>query len=446
MQYKCVIFLACCFFTQAFANTYRTSSIAEANNLLNTQVKPGDTVVLKTGVYTDAVLAFHAIGEKQQPVVFCAEKRGSVVFNGNSSLSFSGEYLVVDGFVWKEGGRQLGTKSVIEFKTSSQKLARFSTVQHCTIDDYNIENLGADNKWISVYGYADTIRNCLLKDKRNLGATLTVWLVDGAAAAHMIESNYFLNRWNGPNADNGLESVRIGDSKTSMTNAYCTVQYNLFEACDGEIEIISNKSCYNKYIGNTFYGNDGGLTLRHGNYCLVEGNFFIGNGKSLSYGVRVIGEGHVVKMNYLEGLKGAGRQKFRAPLNVLAGVPSSPLNGYFQVKGALLESNIVLDCEGPAIRFGAGKTEAVLPPVQVVVNKNQVIFLRGTNTGVVEYLLPGTEVVYTNNTYTQADAEEKGWLRMRWKLEEAKSSALRSMEQAGYRLLSPGQVGPAYTN
>lgn len=444
MNRKHTLFLALFFSSQVFAHTYRVNSVVEANKILNQEVKPGDSVILKAGFYTDAVIFFHASGEKQMPIVFCSEARGEVIFNGNSTLSFSGEYLVVDGFVWKDGGKYLGAKSVVEFKTSVQRVANFSTLQHCTIDDYNIDNLSADNKWVSLYGRGDTVRNCLLKNKRNLGATLTVWLIDGQPAEHLIEYNYFFNRWNGPNADNGLESIRIGDSKTSMTNAYCTVQFNRFEACDGEIEIISNKSCYNKYIGNTFYGNDGGLTLRHGNNCLVEGNFFIGNNKPLSYGIRVIGEGHQVKTNYMEGLKGAGKQKFRAPLNVLAGVPNSPLNGYFQVKGALLENNFILDCEGPAIRFGAGKTESTLPPVQVLVNGNQVVMLKGSNTGVTEYLISGTEVQYVNNMYAQADSEENGWIKMKWKLGEAKFEILKRMQEAGYKIVAPESVGPIY--
>jgi poly(beta-D-mannuronate) lyase len=82
------------------------------------------------------------------------------------------------------------------------------------------------------------------------------------------------------------------------------VERNLFEECNGETEIISSKSCGNTYRYNTFRKCQGTLTLRHGNRCLVEGNFFFGEGVSSTGGIRVIGEDHRMQNNYLTGLKG----------------------------------------------------------------------------------------------------------------------------------------------
>ena len=64
-------------------------------------------------------------------------------------------------------------------------------------------------------------------------------------------------------------------------------------------EIISNKSCKNTYSDNGFYECKGTLTLRHGNDCLVTGNYFIGNNISQTGGVRIIGENHVVEITDL---------------------------------------------------------------------------------------------------------------------------------------------------
>jgi len=60
-----------------------------------------------------------------------------------------------------------------------------------------------------------------------------------------------------------------------MRNSRAVVESNLFDRCDGELEIISSKSCENVYRHNTFLDCAGMLTLRHGNRCTVEGNFFI---------------------------------------------------------------------------------------------------------------------------------------------------------------------------
>ena len=57
-----------------------------------------------------------------------------------------------------------------------------------------------------------------------------------------------------------------------MKSAKCVVAENLFENCDGEIELISNKSCDNVYLRNTIVGCAGALTLRHGNGYVVREN------------------------------------------------------------------------------------------------------------------------------------------------------------------------------
>ena len=91
---------------------------------------------------------------------------------------------------------------------------------------------------------------------------------------HKIDHNYF-----GPRSilgSNGGETLRIGTSHHSRTNSFTVVENNYFDRCDGELEIISNKSGKNKFLNNTFYESRGTLTMRHGNNNLVEGNVFFG--------------------------------------------------------------------------------------------------------------------------------------------------------------------------
>lgn len=332
---------------------------------------PGDTIVLKNGIYQHAVLRFHAAASTQQkPVVFMAEKNGEVFLEGNSFLAFSGEGVQVTGFYFRNGGRNLPTSHVVAFRTS-KGVANRSTLSFCTINNYNDANISeGENKWVSLYGQYNTVSHCVFKRKVNRGTTLVVWLENNKPAHHVITQNQFLERKNDGKFDNGLESIRIGDSQTSFTDAFCEVSYNLFEECDGEIEIISNKSGRNFYHHNRFINNDGGLTLRHGNHCRVENNYFDGQFKSGSYGVRVIGEGHEVRHNIFTRLQG-GTNVFRTPLNVVNGVENSPLNGYFQVKDAVAEHNIFWLNEAPAVRIGAAsRTEAVLPPLRFSLAKN----------------------------------------------------------------------------
>jgi len=347
------------------ASKHIVASTAEANSWLN-EAKANDTIVMKDGIYTNAVIKF-----TNNNIVFMAAHAGKVSFEGNSTLSFAGSNNIIDGFVWQNGGKELGTKSIIEFKNGDAK-ANHSIMQNCAFIGYNNADLNVDNKWISLYGEYNSFIKCLLQDKFNLGATLVVWLPEEKPAHHTIAYNYFLNRQNGPNADNGLESIRIGDSKTSMTNAHCTVAFNRFEQCDGEIEIISNKSCHNSYLHNTFYNNNGGLTLRHGNDCLVDGNFFNGEFKKRSYGVRFIGQGHVAVNNYFFQLAGAAGEPFRAPVTIVNGLVNTPINGYFQVRRAVVADNIFVNCIAPYIRVGAfSKREGmILAPDTVTISRN----------------------------------------------------------------------------
>lgn len=352
--------------TNVFATDHLATTVSEAIDLLK-KAKAGDRILLKNGTYKNEKISFqNSNGTKAQQVIFAAETPGKVFFEGNSTLSFSGKYITVTGFTFRMGGEDLETQSVIELKGS------YTTVSDCAIVSYNNKQKNIDNKWVSIFGDNNTVTRCLFKDKDNLGATLTVWLTPGKEARHTISHNYFNGRQNGPNEGNGLESIRIGDSKTSFENAHCVVALNLFEKCDGEIEIISNKSCHNSYLHNSFVNSDGGLTLRHGNDCLVDGNFFDGKDKPKSYGVRLIGEGHVAINNYFYSLNGAPNDNFRAPVSLVTGVVNTPINGYFQVRRAVVADNIFVNSATPHIRMGAtpNREGAILAPDTVSIENN----------------------------------------------------------------------------
>ena len=167
-----------------------------------------------------------------------------------------------------------------------------------------------------------------------------------------------------------VKTIRVGDSKTSMMKAACVVERNVFEKCNGEAECISNKSCGNLYRENTFLEVQGTLTLRHGNGCVVEGNVFLGNNVNGTGGIRIIGEDHQVRGNYLEKL---GGDKARAGICFMMGIPDSPLNRYFQVKRARVENNVLVGCKQS---FFIGLTDdknGILPPVESVIRGNTII-------------------------------------------------------------------------
>ncbi|HYF37741.1 MAG TPA: polysaccharide lyase 6 family protein, partial [Prosthecobacter sp.] len=205
--------------------------------------QPGDTIVLSEGRWTDLVLKFKGAGTKDAPITLKAAVPGRTEITGRSQLKIGGEYLVVEGLHIHNPDPEAGDP--VEFRIDSKMLARNCRLTHCAItQDAEVKPV-KESRWVGIYGGHNRIDHCLMQGKTNKGTTLVVWLGEGQEAAHTIENNYF-----GPReklGKNGGETIRIGDSQTSMRTAGCVIQRNLFETCNGEAECISNKSCGNLY-------------------------------------------------------------------------------------------------------------------------------------------------------------------------------------------------------
>lgn len=355
------------FGTLSYGTEFFVTNATELNTAINS-AKPGDVIILKNGTWNNIVINFLNNGTENNPIILRAETQGQVIINGKSNLKIGGNYLIVDGLAFKDGYCSPGT-SVIEFRASSSILSNYCRLTNTSIVDYNPNSDSIDYKWISLYGTHNRVDHCYLKGKKHMGTALVVWLPSDAnnhkPNYHLIDSNYFAYR---PVLyDNGGEIIRVGDSGTSLRDSYTTVEYNYFEECNGEIEIISNKSCENIYRYNTFKDCQGTLTLRHGNRCTVEGNFFFCGRKKDSGGVRIIGEDHKVINNYIQDADG---NSMKSAITIINGVPNSPLNRYFQVKRAVVAFNTVVNSRVP-LNIGAGKSsELTLPPLDCIVANN----------------------------------------------------------------------------
>ncbi len=325
--------------------------------------KPGETILLADGTWADTDLAFEAHGAEGKPVTVRAATTGKVILTGQSRLRFAGEWIAVEGLLYRDCQT---TKDLIDFRLTAGNHARHSRLSHCAVVDCSPLNGEVVTRWISIYGSGNEVSRCYVEGKRNSGPSMVVWL-NGEPNRHVIRRNRFGPR--PPLGRNGGETIRVGDSSTSMQDSRTLVTANWFDRCDGETEVISNKSCGNEYRGNLFESCQGTLTLRHGNRCQVEGNIFLGHGVKNTGGIRVIGEDHVVDGNYLEGLRGTG---FRAAVAVINGLPNSPLNGYYQVKHARVRNNTMVDCtEGVRVGINGGNSKLVLAPLDILVEGNR---------------------------------------------------------------------------
>lgn len=338
--------------------TYTISSAAELSQL---NLMPGDKVIMKSGEWKSQFIHFKGKGTAEKPITLTAETKGSVLLTGNSNLKIDGEWLVVDGLSFKNGF-SLKDDVVVFTKTTTN-----SRLTNTSIENYNPVDKTLDYKWVSLYGHHNRVDHCSITGKNHQGTTLVVWL-DDKPNYHQIDHNYF-----GPRPElgaNGGETIRIGTSAFSMNDSYATVQNNIFDKCDGEVEIISIKSGFNKILNNLFYECAGTVTFRHGNNSEVSNNYFIANNVTNSGGVRIIGENQKVYGNYL--YKVAGRT-LRSAISVMNAYEKPALNDYWQVKNADIQNNIIVGAR-EAFVLGSGKdNDRTLAPDGVNLSNNYII-------------------------------------------------------------------------
>ncbi|MCE2392440.1 MAG: polysaccharide lyase 6 family protein [Proteobacteria bacterium] len=314
------------------------------------RARPGDTIVLANGVWNDFEIVLDAKGTAERPITLTAQEKGGVIVTGRSNLRLAGKHLVVRGLVFRHGSSP--TREVIAFRRQKDNLAHHSRVTEVVIDRFNHPKRYETDFWVVMYGKHNRFDHNHLEGKTNAGVTLAVRLNSKSSTEnhHRIDHNYF-----GPRpilGSNGGETLRIGTSRYSLEDSNTLVENNYFDRCNGELEIISNKSGGNVFRGNVFFESRGTLTLRHGDGNRVEKNVFWGNGADHTGGIRVINRRQTVRDNYLSRLTG---HRFGAALVVMNGVPNSPLNRYQRVEDSLIENNTVID--GHRIELAAGSDE-----------------------------------------------------------------------------------------
>ena len=318
--------------------------------------KPGDKIILANGVWKDVELVFEGKGTAENPIVLTVEVKGKVTLEGQSNLSIAGEFLHVEGLVFKNG--YTPTNEVVSFRKDKENLCNNCRMTECVIDNYNNPERFESDYWVSIYGKNNRFDNNYLTGKRNHGVTLAIRLntKESQENHHRIDHNYFGHH---PILGaNGGETLRVGTSHYSLTNSNTIVEFNYFDRCNGEHEIISSKSCQNIYRYNTFFECQGTLTMRHGNETLVESNYFFGNGKSNTGGIRIINETQKVINNYCEGLTG---YRFRGALVIMNGVPNSPPNRYFPVIDSEASNNTFVNCDHIQLCAGSDEERSAVP-------------------------------------------------------------------------------------
>jgi len=401
-------------------------------------VQPGDTVVLANGEWSDFEILFTGEGTADQPITLTAETRGQVAITGRSNLRLAGNHLVVSGLVFRDGHSP--RSPVISFRASEGVLAYHSRVTEVVIDGFNKPERLNQDSWVNLYGKHNRLDHSYFAGKSNRGVTLSVQLHDRNGNGrvnlenhHRIDHNYF-----GPRSvlgSNGGETIRIGNSWNSLSDSLTTVENNFFDRCNGEVEIISNKSGGNVFRGNVFYESRGTLTLRHGNNNLVEDNVFIGNRVPHTGGIRVINKNQVVRNNYMYGLTG---HRFGGGFVIMNGIYDSPINRYHQVDNALIENNSIIDVDYIELAAGSDE-ERSAPPVNSVFRAN-LVYTEGGKNNIREHDdISG--IKFTENSIHEDVKLEKGANGLLYPADPALASTGASRDLA---VLDRTQVGPSW--
>lgn len=332
------------------------SSVNELKSAFSS-AKAGDAIILNDGNYSGFSATLSSSGTKNNPIFIIAKNPQKAIFTGSTSLKLSGDHIIVCGLSFSNGAPK-EDKGCLIFSGD------YSRVTNCKIYNYCDGNA---YKWLSLSGKYNEVDHNVFDGKSTEGALLTVWRDDSSAQHHHIHHNVFKNYASG-GGDNGFETIRIGDSKMSQSDAYCLVENNYFEACNGEVEMVSVKSGRNILRNNTFVSCEGHITFRHGKNNLAKNNVFLCNTTANSGGIRMYDGGHIVVDNYVEGQRSSSNTRggivVHSGVNKVTETPT--INTQWTAYNCLVKNNTLVDCQ-QSIMF-CGKYEYASKDITVINN------------------------------------------------------------------------------
>ncbi len=214
----------------ASAATINVNSISSLQSAINA-ANPGDVIVMANGGYSiSSTLSIARAGNSSNWITIKAASVGGVTISGSAGISFASPaaFVSLEGFV-------LTHASSINLPSSVNHIR----VTRCTIQ-LNIA-AGADVSYVNISGDDVEISYNELRNKSTLGEMLDIAGSGSQVARRLwVHHNYF-HDFTSPGG-NGAETIRWGLSGLSLSTGDGLCEYNLFVRCEGENEMISNKS------------------------------------------------------------------------------------------------------------------------------------------------------------------------------------------------------------
>jgi hypothetical protein len=291
---------------------------------------PGDCIVLANGSYdSPGTISVNRAGTAAARITITAETIGGVTISGAGGFQVDSPaaYVVIRGFKF----------------THSGALVMAVGTQHCTITR-NVFQLAGMGSYLWIQGLDQEVSYNSFQNKTSAGNMVQI---DASGRSHAGTMRAYLhhNHWLAHHFTGGN-----GGECLATWGGFTRAEYNLFEDCSGDPEIITAKSSDGIYRYNTFQGSTRGMfSLRYGNRITVDGNYFF----NLAGGIRAYGTDHRITNNYFEGNKGVG-------IYVSNGAASG---AYIQIQRMLIANNTFV---GDAISPRSGD----LPPMTVTIVNN----------------------------------------------------------------------------
>lgn len=335
------------------------SSTSALEDTVSFDMTPGDTLCLASGSYSGLDLKFGGVGSAEQPITVAAELAGTVFIDGEVSIGMTGEYVLLQGFIFKDGEID---SSLIQTRANSN-----SPCNNCRITENTFINMDQDNddstKWIQIYGTNNRFDHNWVSGKVTRGALLVIERGDapGLEDRTQIDHNYFGDRppkeglAYAEGSDNEYEGIRVGSSDTHTSDSFAVIEHNYFEGIDGEAEVISVKAGGVTVHHNTIRNSRGSIVSRHGEGTIISNNFILGDGNPFSGGIRVVDANHSIINNYIEGARYLSTN-FNGGL-LVSNSDGSTSNGYQDVENILVANNTVVNSVNSINLFAGNRSD-----------------------------------------------------------------------------------------
>ncbi|MBE1442950.1 chondroitinase-B domain-containing protein [Paenibacillus sp. OAS669] len=362
------------FSPKAHAATINVSNDSQLASAL-TAANPGDIIVLADGSYSGLTITTE--GTAASPIEIKAANQGKAVFNSGVihlqganyttlngiKVTTSGGTKTVDGKnrnvgVLIEGSNNRITRSTFQLNVTGTTewvlIAGNSSNNRVDYSDFGPAAVGGH--YIMAVGY-QTIAGVTNPTDRTNWANYQSPYNPNMPRYTQIDHNYFHDN------SNGLETICLGCAGMAgdYQDTYMTVEYNLFENCDGDAEIVTIKSSNNTVRFNTIKTSSGMLSSRAGNKNSIYGNFMLQGGKSGAGGIKIYEKDHKVYNNYIDGAS-------EYPI-LIGGGDAYTDSGFAhaQVFRAMVVNNTIVNANNRPVIVGHGSN---LPPVDSVFANN----------------------------------------------------------------------------